>query len=90
MDNYLEISRIITLIASVLITYGLYDQSIKIFRIKSAKDFTWTIIVALFFNELAWLNYGISLSEWPIILVGAVNIPAILLLIRGYLKYRNK
>jgi len=25
--NYLEISRVITLIASVLITFGLYDQA---------------------------------------------------------------
>jgi len=85
--NYLEISRIITLIASILITFGLYDQALKIFRTKSASDFTWTIIFALFFNEFAWINYGFSLSEWPIIVVGAANVPAIIIIIIGYKKY---
>ncbi len=88
--NYLEISRIITLIASVFITIGLYHQAIRMFKIKSAKDFTWTIIFALFFNELAWLNYGYALTEWPIIFVGAVNIPAIIIIVIGYYKYRNE
>lgn len=89
-NNYLAISRIITVIASVAITYGLYDQAIRIFKIKSAKDFTWTIIFALLLNELAWLNYGFALFEWPIILVGIVNIPAIIIIIIGYYKYKNE
>lgn len=87
--NYLEVSRIITLIASAFITIGLYDQACRIFKIKSARDFSMTIIFALIFNELAWLNYGISLSEWPIILVGAVNIPALIIIFVGYFRYRN-
>lgn len=87
--NYLETSRIITLIASIFITFGLYDQSLKIYKTKSAKDFTWTIIFALLLNEVAWVNYGFSLSEWPIIFVGLVNIPAIVIIIIGYYKYNN-
>ncbi len=87
--DYLKISRVITLIASLFITIGLYDQVLKIFKTKSANDFTWTIILALAFNELAWINYGYSLSEWPIIIVGLANSPAILLLIIGLKKYKN-
>lgn len=88
--GYLEISRIITLVASALITYGLYDQAIRIYKIKSARDFSMSIIFALMINELAWLNYGISLSEWPIILVGAVNIPPLIMIFTGYFKYKNR
>lgn len=88
--GYLEVSRIITLAASVFITVGLYDQAIKIFRTKSAKDFTWSIIVALVINELAWTNYGLSLSEWPIVVVGLVNIPALIIVLIGYIKYCNE
>lgn len=87
--SYLELSRILTLIASFFITLGLYDQALKVFKTKSAKDFTWTIIFGLFLNELAWINYGFSLYEWPIIVVGAVNIPAIIILIIGYRKYSH-
>jgi len=88
--EYLEISRIITLLASVFIVLGLYDQAVKVSRTKSARDFTWTILVAILFNELAWINYGISLKEWPIIIVGIANLPAIFVIISIYRKYGNK
>lgn len=85
---YLEISRIITVFASVLITVGLYTQAIKIWRTRSAKDFTFIIVFALIFNEAAWLNYGLALWEWPIILIGAANLPAAIAAGIGYFKYR--
>jgi len=85
--DYLEISRIITITASILITIGLYDQVIKIWKTRSAKDFTITLLIALFVNEIAWLNYGFALHEWPIILIGAANVPAIIIALVGYFKY---
>ena len=87
--NYLEISRIVALIASVFITIGLYHQAFKIWKTKSAKDFTWTIIIALLLNELAWLNYGFALVEWPIIVIAFANVPAAIIASIGYLKYRS-
>jgi len=87
--SYLEISRIVTLVASVAITIGLYHQALKIWQTKSAKDFTWTIIFALIFNEFAWLNYGFALSEWPIILIGFANVPAVIIAGVGYVRYRE-
>jgi MtN3 and saliva related transmembrane protein len=85
---YLEVSRIITVLASIFISFGLYTQAIKIWRTKSAKDFTLIIVLALIFNEAAWLNYGLALWEWPIILLGSVNIPAAIAAGIGYFKYR--
>jgi len=86
--NYLEISRIVALIASVFITIGLYHQAFKIWKTKSAKDFTWTIIIALLLNELAWLNYGFALVEWPIIVIAFANVPAVIIASIGYFKYK--
>lgn len=85
--SYIEISRFFTIVASAIITFGLYDQVIKIWRTKSAEDFTFLLLIALFINEIAWLNYGFALNEWPIILLGSINIPAIILAIIGYVKY---
>lgn len=87
--DYLNISRLVTVLASIVITFGLYHQALKIFQTKSAKDFTWSIIAALFINELAWINYGISLKEWPIILVGGVNVPGIIIIVVGYFKFKH-
>lgn len=87
--DYVNFSRIFTVIASISIIIGLYTQAFKIWRTKSAKDFTWVIIFALLFNELAWLNYGIALFEWPIIIIGLANIPAVIIALIGFIKYRK-
>lgn len=87
--SYLEMSRIVTLLASISITIGLYDQALKIWRTKSAKDFTTTIVVALLFNEIAWLNYGFALMEWPIITLGILNVPAAIITGVGFVKYKE-
>lgn len=87
--NYLEVSRIVTLLASIFMTFGLYAQAIKIWRTKSAKDFTVTIIAAIIVNEIVWLNYGFVLWEWPIITLGCLNIPAAVIAGYGFIKYRK-
>ncbi len=85
--NYIEISRILTLIGSVGVVFGLYHQVFKIYKTKSAKDISVLMITALILSESVWLNYGIALSEWPIILLGCLNFPGLILLAIGYGKY---
>jgi len=87
--EYLDISRIGVLVASVAITAGLYHQALKIWRTRSARDFTITLVVALLFNEVAWLNYGVALREWPIIVVSFANVPAVVIASIGYARYRG-
>lgn len=87
---YPDFSRIAVSVANLLIVVGLYDQAWTIWRRKSAKDFTWTLVVAVAINEVAWLNYGIAIHEWPIILVGALNTPAIVWTVVGFLRYHKR
>lgn len=86
---WLEISRYIVFVASIAISFGLWDQALKIWRTKSAKDFTVTIIVALIFNEIAWVNYGLALKEWPIVIVDLLNVPAVFIAGLGFFRYRK-
>lgn len=79
----------LTLVASVAITIGLYDQAFKIWRTKSARDLTATLVAAVVVNELAWLNYGMALSEWPIMVISAANLPAVLIAAAGFTKYHK-
>ena len=86
---YQRISQVVVLGASVLITVGPYDQSLKVWRTRSAKDFTTSIILAILVNEVAWLNYGFSIKQWPVIVVSILNIPAALVAAAGYFKFRR-
>ena len=58
-------------------------------RARSAKDFAVTIVVALVVDEVAWLNYGLSIGEWPIYILGFINMPAVVLLVLGFTRYRK-
>ena len=87
--SYIEFSRILATVASMVITVGLYSQATKIWRTKSARDFSALLVAALLLDEIAWLNYGLAIYEWPIILIAALNIPAVILAVVGYLKYRK-
>lgn len=86
---YLDFSRTLAFITSMTLTLGMYIQVIKIFRTKSAQDFTLILILALLMDELAWLNYGIAIKEWPVFLLGFLSLPAAILALVGYLKYRK-
>lgn len=87
---YIQISRFVVLIASMAITLGLYAQLFKLHRTKSADDFSAVLVTALLLNELAWLNYGCALREWPMILVGSANMPAVVGIVIGYWRYHHE
>ena len=84
---YLDISRIVAFLTSIVLVFGLYAQVRKIFKTRSAKDFTMLLLVALLLDEAAWLNYGLSIKEWPIICLAGFSVPAVILAFIGYLKY---
>ena len=84
MDMFVRVN---CLVAGLVITAGLYAQTVKIFQTKSAKDIALVLVVALFYNEVAWLWYGFHIHEWPIVALCAVNIPADVGLFIGWWKY---
>lgn len=86
---YSDFSRYLVTAASILLVIGLYHQVYKMFKTKSASDFTYTILIALFFAEIAWLNYGLLLDEWPIIAMVLLELPASLMALYGRYKFSS-
>jgi MtN3 and saliva related transmembrane protein len=87
--DYPTISRLAVIAASFLITMGLYQQAYKIWKTRSVRDFVAVVIAAVLVNELAWLNYGMMLGEWPIILVTALNLIPAAAICMGYIRFRR-
>jgi uncharacterized protein with PQ loop repeat len=87
--DYPTISRFAVTVASFLITVGLYQQAYKIWKTRSVHDFAAIVIAAVLVNELAWLNYGVMLAEWPIILVTALNLIPAVAICTGYIRFRR-
>lgn len=75
-------------IAGIMITIGLYAQAIKVLRLKSASDVSLILLIALVYSELACFVYGLWIREWPLILLVSTSIPADVMLVYGYCRYR--
>ncbi len=90
MSTYVEASRILSVVTSIGLVYSLYAQGFKIWRRRSAADIHMAIAVVPLINEIAWLNYGFAIREWPILVICGVNLGACLLITTGYFKYRKR
>jgi len=88
--DVLEIVRINSMVAGLIITIGLYSQCIKIFRTRSAHDLSFLLIISLFYNEISWFIYGYGIGEWPIIVLTVITFPAEIFILIGYLRYGRK
>lgn len=86
---YEDISRWGVTIASVLLILGLYHQVYKMFKTRSASDFSYGMLGALVIAEFAWFNYGMVLKEWPILVMVGFELPASLLALYGRYKFGN-
>ena len=87
--RYVEAARLLALASSTIVTYGFYDQVWKMWRTKSVRDISASLIWLSLVNEITWLNYGLALGEWPMIAVGVANLPAGILAAWAYVKYRE-
>lgn len=86
--TWLETSRFLTVFGSAAITIGLYDQVRKALTTKSVNDLSTILVLSLIVNETVWFNYGYSLSEWPIMLISGLNLPAVIMIAFAFLKFR--
>ena len=89
LDSVLDIIRINSAFAGLILTVGVYVQCIKIFQTKSAKDFSPILILSLLYNEVSWLIYGLGIEEWPITALTIIAFPAEIGILIGYMRYKK-
>lgn len=79
----------IMLIASTLLEFNPLLQTIKIIRLKQAKDVSlWTYVMILTIG-IMWLIYGIKIQSLPLIIGNSIKLFASLTVVIAYLRYKN-
>lgn len=68
----------IGLVAGTLTTISFLPQLVHTVRCKSAKEISYTMLIAFMSGVILWLIYGIFLRALPIILANAVTLALIL------------
>lgn len=79
----------IMLIASTLLEFNPVLQTIKIIKLKQAKDVSlWTYVMILVIG-IMWLAYGIKIQSLPLIIGNSIKLFASLTVVIVYLKYKS-
>jgi MtN3 and saliva related transmembrane protein len=66
------------LVAGTLTTISFLPQLLHTLRCKSAKEISYTMLIAFMSGVILWLIYGIFLGALPIILANAVTLGLII------------
>lgn len=64
----MDFLTILGLLAGTLTTFSFLPQVIKTWKSKSAKDFSFGMLITFSFGVFLWLVYGILKQDLPIIL----------------------
>lgn len=87
--DYAETSALIALASSAIVTYGTYAQVWQMWKTRSVRGVASSLIWLSSVNELTWLNYGFAAHEWPLMVIGIVNLPACVFAVWAELKFRR-
>ncbi|MCK5538903.1 MAG: hypothetical protein KAI79_18910 [Bacteroidales bacterium] len=77
------------LIASTLLEFNPLLQSIKIIKLKQAKNVSLWTYVMIFIIGAMWLIYGIKISSLPLIIGNAIKLFASLSVVSVYFLYKT-
>jgi MtN3 and saliva related transmembrane protein len=85
----MEILPLLTVIFGIVMCFGYFSQTYKIFKRKSAKDISlWTYI--LFASGITvWLIYGITLRNVPLIVTNAVGLVGAISVVTVYFLFKH-
>ncbi len=61
-------------VAGVLTTVAFLPQVLHTYRLKSAGDFSWKMLICFSCGLLLWFIYGIYLHSWPMILANSLTL----------------
>jgi MtN3 and saliva related transmembrane protein len=75
--------------AGTLTTLAFLPQVLHTYKVKSAGDFSWKMLVAFNCGLVLWLVYGIYLHSWPMILANSITLGLQGFIVRMKLKYHK-
>jgi MtN3 and saliva related transmembrane protein len=85
----MDFLTLLGLVAGTLTTIAFLPQVLKIWQSKSAKDFSFGMLITFNLGLFLWLVYGIYKNELPIILANLITLTLNSLIIVLKLKYQS-
>lgn len=79
----------VMLLVSTLLEFNPVLQTIKIIRLKQAKDVSLWTYVAILIIGVMWMLYAIKIGSLPLIVGNAIKLFASLTVVIAYFKYKG-
>ena len=83
----MDFVTILGLVAGILTTIAFLPQVIKTWKSKSAKDFSFGMLITFSLGVFLWLLYGIAKNDLPVILANLLTFVLNLIIIVLKTKY---
>lgn len=76
------------LVAGVLSTIAYLPQVIKVWKSRSAQDFSWSMLILLCTGITLWLLYGICVRDFAIVVANVVTLLLAAIILGLKIRYR--
>jgi MtN3 and saliva related transmembrane protein len=84
-----DIFTTIGYMAGTLTTLAFLPQVLHTYKVKSAGDFSWKMLISFNCGLVLWFVYGIYLHSWPMILANAITLGLQALIVSMKLRYKK-
>ena len=84
----MEFLPILTTVSGIGMSFGYFAQAFKILRMKSAKDVSIATYLIFGAGVTIWLAYGLSITNYPVIISNIVALIGAIFVIVSCLLYR--
>lgn len=75
--------------AGALTTGAFLPQALHTYRVKSAGDLSWKMLICFSCGVLLWFVYGVYLHSWPMILANSITLALQGFIISMKMKYER-
>ena len=75
--------------AGVLTTVAFLPQVLHTYRIKSAGDLSWKMLICFSCGLLLWFVYGVYLHSWPMILANSITLALQVFIMSMKIRYQR-
>ena len=82
------ILKYIGFFAAFCTTFAFFPQAVKVWKTKGTKDISLYMFIIFTMGVFSWLIYGITISNFPLILANAVTLILSLFILIYKLKYK--
>lgn len=90
LENYAGVLAIGATLTGLAMAFSYFPEAYQIWKTKNVKGISPIFTIVLFFAAITWTLYGLSISNYPIIIPNAIATVGIILVNVLYFRYYKK